>query len=42
MLNGKEVEAGPILASAFIRSGRSLMAYRFVQDSLPGYWDPDG
>ncbi|MBV6455228.1 MAG: Murein DD-endopeptidase MepM [Bacteroidales bacterium] len=42
MLEGKEVEVGTILAASFIRSGRIQMAFRFIQDSLPGYWDQDG
>jgi murein DD-endopeptidase MepM/ murein hydrolase activator NlpD len=42
MLNGKEVEAGPVLAATFIRSGKEQMAFRYVQDSMPGYWDQDG
>ncbi|HOO42154.1 MAG TPA: peptidoglycan DD-metalloendopeptidase family protein [Bacteroidales bacterium] len=42
MLNGKEVEAGPILAASFIRSQEEQMAFRYVQDSMPGYWDQNG
>ncbi|HPV87717.1 MAG TPA: peptidoglycan DD-metalloendopeptidase family protein [Bacteroidales bacterium] len=42
MLNGKEIEVGPVQAASFSRAGRSQMAYRFVQDSIPGYWDQDG
>ncbi len=42
MLNGKEIEAGPVQAASFTRSGKSQMAYRFVQDSIPGYWNQDG
>ena len=42
MLKGKEVEAGPILAASFIRAGRTQNAFRYLQDSVPGYWDQDG
>ena len=42
MLNGKEIEVGPVQAASFSRAGRSQMAYRFVQDSIPGYWDQTG
>jgi murein DD-endopeptidase MepM/ murein hydrolase activator NlpD len=42
LLKGKEVEAGPILAASFIRSGRTQKAFRYLQDSLAGYWDQDG
>jgi len=42
MLNGEEVEAGPVLAAAFIRSGEEQLAFRYVQDSVPGYWDQNG
>jgi murein DD-endopeptidase MepM/ murein hydrolase activator NlpD len=42
ILNGEEVEAGPVLAATFIRSGEEQMAFRYVQDSMPGYWDQNG
>ncbi len=42
LLKGKEVEAGPILAASFIRGGRTQNAFRYLQDSVPGYWDQDG
>lgn len=42
LLKGKEVEAGPILAASFIRAGRTQNAFRYLQDSVPGYWDQEG
>ncbi len=42
ILNGKEVEAGPVLAASFIRDKEEMMAFRYVQDSMPGYWDQNG
>jgi len=42
LLKDKEVEAGPILAASFIRAGRTQNAFRYLQDSVPGYWDQEG
>lgn len=42
LLKDKEVEAGPILAASFIRAGHTQKAFRYMQDSVPGYWDQDG
>lgn len=41
-LQGREVEAGPVKTAVFLHNGVRYKAYRFMQDSLPGYWDQNG
>lgn len=42
ILEGKETEPGRIVAASFTRSGKTQMAFRYVQDSITGYWDIEG
>ncbi len=42
ILDGKETEPGRIVAASFTRSRKTQMAFRYVQDSMPGYWDIQG
>ncbi len=42
LLQGKEVDAGPILAASYTRDGECRLAFRYIQDSIPGYWDQEG
>lgn len=42
ILQGREVDIGPVLAASFTRSGEERLAFRYVCDSVPGYWDQNG
>lgn len=42
MLNGKELEPGPIVAASFTHGGQTYKAFRYVQDSVAGYWNFEG
>ncbi|HPX79446.1 MAG TPA: peptidoglycan DD-metalloendopeptidase family protein [Bacteroidales bacterium] len=42
LLQGEEVDAGHILTASFSRGGTNQLAFRYVQDSVAGYWDQDG
>ncbi|MFY9116528.1 MAG: peptidoglycan DD-metalloendopeptidase family protein [Bacteroidales bacterium] len=42
ILQGKEVDAGPVLAASFTRGGEEKQAFRYVCDSAAGYWDQNG
>ncbi|MDY0332431.1 MAG: peptidoglycan DD-metalloendopeptidase family protein [Bacteroidales bacterium] len=42
LLQGEEVDAGHILTASFSRGSTNQLAFRYVQDSVAGYWDQDG
>lgn len=42
VVGDKEVEVGPILTASFTHVGQTYKAYRFMQDSVYGYWDAEG
>ena len=42
LLQGEEVDAGHILTASFSRGGTNQLAFRYVRDSVAGYWDQDG
>lgn len=42
LLKDREIEPGPITAASFTHAGKTYLAFRYVQDSMTGYWNEKG